>query len=368
MAQWLDRVKFGNGKNGSPAVSGTINTYATCTGTATQSVLTTALSASDGDVIMIHQSQGTGAGQWEINVVSSDAGATLNLYYPLAYTYATGAQAVLVPQYTGGTLSGAVTCTAWAGSSGGIIALMSSGDLTISGSLSAHTSGFVGGAGGANAANGKRGEGINGAAGTDSQAASGNAAGGGLYGTDGRWAGGGGGGGNGAAGSDGATNAGNTKGTGGAAAGVAGLTTMVFGGGGGGGGGGTGGNTGTGGNGGTGGGIIVVIAKTLVYSGTLSNYGSGGANGSGGRRGGGGGGGGGSVLIKSQIATLGSALLNAAAGSGGTGESAGTTGGGAGGTGRIHLDYKTSYTGTTTPTLDVTNDLTLTSQVYTSMI
>ena len=56
MAQWLDRVKFGSGKNGSPAVSGVINTYATCTGTATQSSLTTVLSAVADDVILIHQS------------------------------------------------------------------------------------------------------------------------------------------------------------------------------------------------------------------------------------------------------------------------------------------------------------------------
>jgi len=98
MSQWLDYVKFGSGKNGSPAVSGVINTYATCTGTATQLSLTTALSASAGNVILIHQSQGTGAGQWEINYVLADAGATLTLAYPLAYTYGTGAQ---LPQPTG---------------------------------------------------------------------------------------------------------------------------------------------------------------------------------------------------------------------------------------------------------------------------
>ena len=69
-------IGFGNGHDGSPAVSGTKNTYASCTGTATQSSLTTALSASDGDVILIHQTYRTGAGQWELNQVKADAGAT----------------------------------------------------------------------------------------------------------------------------------------------------------------------------------------------------------------------------------------------------------------------------------------------------
>ena len=112
MAQIISFSKFGSGKNGSPAVSGTINTYASCTGTATQTSLTTTLAASGGDIILIHQSQGTEVGQWELNYVLADVGATLTLGLPLAYTYGTGAQAVLVPQYTGGTLSGAVTGTA----------------------------------------------------------------------------------------------------------------------------------------------------------------------------------------------------------------------------------------------------------------
>jgi len=39
--------------------------------------------------------------------------------------------------------------------------------------------------------------------------------------------------------------------------------------------------------------------------------------------------------------------------------SGGGGGGGGGGVGRIHLDYKTSYSGTTSPTLDARQDLTL---------
>jgi len=60
----------------------------------------------------------------------------------------------------------------------------------------------------------------------------------------------------------------------------------------------------------------------------------------------GGSGAGGSILLKAQTATLGTAQITAA---GGAGNNPGSIG-------RIHLDYYTSYTGTTTPTLDATQD------------
>ena len=72
--------------------------------------------------------------------------------------------------------------------------------------------------------------------------------------------------------------------------------------------------------------------------------------------GGGGGGAGGSALIKAQTVAFGSALVTAAAGTGGGTQS----GGGNGSVGRIHLDYLTSYTGTTNPTLDARLDTSLT--------
>lgn len=345
MAQWLDRVKFGSGKNGSPAVSGTINSYATCTGTATQTSLTTALSASLGDVILIHQSQGTGAGQWEINYVLADAGATLTLAYPLAYTYGTGAQAVLVPQYTGGTLSGTVTATAWNGSIGGIIALMSNGALTISGTLSGNAIGFRGG--NTSTVNGQSGYYGEGHTGAPAYASNGNANGngGGAFYWGGWRAGGGG---NGSAGGS----AGSA--TGGSTAGSASLVTGVFGGGGGGG---YKGSSGNNGNGGTGGGFIFIFSKTIDTSSATINLNGGNgvdleqdsAAGSGG-----------SCLIKCQVGTLGTNKITS---SGGTSPESG-----AGGSGRIHIDYLTSYTGTTNPSIDATQDTNLTSQVYYGMI
>jgi hypothetical protein len=364
MAQWLDRIKFGNGHDGSPAVSGTINSYATCTGTVTQTSLTTTLSASAGDVILIHQSQGTGAGQWEINYVLADAGATLTLAYPLAYTYGTGAQVVLVPQYTGGTLSGAVTGTSWNGSVGGIIALMSNGDLTVSGTLSVNYLGFRGasGVGVGSGIDGKQGEGY----GSSTYNATSynynyNGGGGGDYQIN--QAGGGGGGGNGTAGSTAPNSTNAIEGIGGIAAGNADLTSIVFGGGGGSA---CTGNDGNGqsGPGGTGGGAIFIFGKNITVSGSITSNGS---NGSGQiyASGGSGGGAGGSIIIKCQGATIGTNKILASAGAGGT---TGQGYGGDGAVGRIHVDYSDTVSGTTTPTLDSTQDTTLKVQPFGGMI
>lgn len=360
MAQWLDTVRFGNGKNGSPAVSGTINTYATCTGTATQSSLTTTLSASEGDVILIHQTQGTGAGQWELNYVITDAGSTLTLAYPLAYTYGTGAQCVLVPQYTGGTLSGSVTSQDWDGSTGGIVALMSNGDLTISGSITS-SGGYRGGSSHSPNISGTTGENSTGGLDTTQTAALGQAGGGGNVSVDNQRKGGGGGG-YGTSGSNGGVQGSGGAGIGGGTAGSANNTTIFFGGGGGSGSGEVGTSGGT--AGGKGGGAILIIAKNLTVSGSLNVNGTNGVSNT--DCGAGGGGAGGAVLIKTQVGTLGSSLITANAGAGGDGNY--TSDGGAGGVGRIHIDYYTSYTGTTTPTIDASQDTNLKSVIYTSMI
>lgn len=355
MSQWLDRIKYGSGKNGSPAVSGTINTYAACTGTATQTSLTTALGAVAGDVILIHQSQGTGAGQWELNYVLADAGATLSLAYPLAYTYGTGAQAVLVPQYTGGTLSGAVTGTSWNGTVGGIIALMSNGDLTISGSITSKD-GFRGGSDAAQQNQAWSGEGTTGAT-AQQYIPRGNGGGGGKANSSSNSVGCGGGGGNGTAGATGGGVGSYTPGQGGPVAGAAALTTMVFGGAGGGSG---VDQNGPGGYGGKGGGIVVIFAKNITVSGNVYLDGTNGVT----AVGGGGGGAGGSCLIKCQSATLGTTKITAAGGIGGQDRG----NGGNGGVGRIHIDYADTYTGTTTPTIDATQVTTLKSQIYGSMV
>ena len=100
--------------------------------------------------------------------------------------------------------------------------------------------------------------------------------------------------------------------------------------------------------GGSGGGIVYILCKTLSITGFIKAHGSDGQVG-GDNHGGGGGGAGGSVLLKVQTATLGTTLVLARGGGGG-----GVTGneGGAGSDGRVHIDYATSFTGTTNPTLN----------------
>jgi hypothetical protein len=362
MAQFLT---WGNAHDGSPAVTGTINTYATCTGTSGQSSLTTALSAGLGDMILIHQTYGTGAGQWELNHVLADAGATLTLGLPLAYTYGTGAQAVLVPQYTGGTLSGTVTATAWNGSVGGITALVCSGDLTISGTVGASSAGSRGGTGdtagntfsycGDSYAKNM----------AKQQEANGTGGGGGYNGGGGGGEGAGGGGGHSTAGNDGYGLA-NRRGLAGSTIGVGELTSAFFGGGGGAGGGGT---AGAGKAGGAGGGFVLVVSRGVTISGTVT---ANGANGTNGTKVGidylesGGGGAGGSVLVKSQIAVLGTSKITVNAGAGGTGVD--NHNGGAGGVGRIRCDYYNSVSGSTNPTLSSAQDTNLKSPIYGGML
>ena len=362
MAQWLN---WGDGHSGSPnAISGTVNTYATCTGTAGQTVLTTTLSASAGDQILIHQTQhASAAGTWEIVKVSSDAGATLNLYTALVNSYSTGAQAVLIPQYTGGTISGAVTGTAWNGTVGGIIALMSNGDLIISGSISSigsdGKSGVSGGALSPDNGGGFRGgwcdDGVNSTGlqgespiGAGAQSSNANGSGGGAGGGNANFNAGGGGG-NGAAGAA-ATGSGATNGAGGGTAGNAELTNIVFGGGGGGATGVASSNQCSGANGG---GIVFIIAKNTTITGTLNV--NGGGHNLNNYRVIGGGGAGGSVLIKTQNAVLGTNKITASGGvTTDDGEQSGD-----GGVGRIRCDYFTSVSGSTTPTLSSAQDLTL---------
>lgn len=351
MTQWIN---WGKGTAGSPnAISEVINTYATCTGTATQTSLTTALSASAGDQILIHQTKHASAyGVWEIAEVVSDDGATLTLKTALANSYSTGAQAVLIPQYTGGDISGAVTATAWDGSVGGIVALMSNGDLTISGSISANTSGFIGGTG----TTGGDATGLQGKSPT-SDGARNNAAnrmsgGGGT--NNGSTKSGGGGGSYATQGTQGQSLTGTTGGQPGATGGIADLTTLQFGGSGG-----QGGVYTTNSIGGTSGGIILIFAKNITITGSLtSNGGNGLPTTAGNNCGRGGGAAGGSILIKTQVATLGTNKLTVAGGIGGTGETNQGTGGN-GGVGRIRCDYFTSVSGSTTPTLSSAQDLTL---------
>jgi hypothetical protein len=363
-SSWTE--KYGNGSDG----AGSINTSTfgeaneTFTGTATQSTGTAGgTSISDNDLVLIHQTQGTNADadpNWEFNKVVSGGGTTgLIFKYALTRTYSTGAQILKLKQYSALTVNTGQTwsTSAWNGSKGGLLAFLCNGTTTITGNIAGTGRGFdPGGTVSAGLGEGCQGAGTTGPASTSGNtAANGNGGGGGGGGGGNKPGAAGGGGGNATAGATGEANE-EAGGTGGEAKGNAGLTIMVPGGGGGGGAG--DGTTYYGQSGGTGGGMVIIITKILTITGTIATGGNGGTSASDDRAGGGGGGAGGSVLLKFQTGTLGSSLITAAAGAGSGG--AGRDGGG-GSVGRIHADYLTSFTGTTTPTLDSTQDTTLAS-------
>lgn len=369
---------FGDASDGNLTISSdTVDAPkdATCTGTISTQSLSFASSSGtfvNGEVIFIHQSQGTGAGTWmrnKITGVSGTTSGTLTLETPLNATYSTGAQVLVMKQYNNVTIDSTKTLTAksWDGSKGGILAFLISGTLTNNGTIANNgvIGSFVtsssGGAGGTNTVGG----GFRGGAGHMDNSGvfsvanagegtvqapiaintpNGNGGGGASQTSGGRTFGGGGG--NGVVGTGGiASGVSGTVGSGGNTAGSIDLTTMVFGGGGGGATKDSGG-TNKAGDGGSGGGIIFLTATTITNAGGISCNGGGvletfdaiagcGA--------------GGSVLLKVQNATLGSGLITA---NGGTN----STGGGNGGAGRVHIDFYTAYTGTSTPTIDATQD------------
>lgn len=143
---------FGNGQDGALTISGNITDTpidSACSGTSGS----TSLSANNanfapGQAILIHQSQGVGAGQYERNVIQSYAPGTITLQNPLEYTYSTGAQVLVLKQYTNVTISSGATWTAkaWNGTTGGILAFLYNGTLSGSGRISADSCGFRGSA------------------------------------------------------------------------------------------------------------------------------------------------------------------------------------------------------------------------------
>jgi len=328
------RHGFGDGSKGS---SYAVPANQSCAGTSGTKTITVTDSTGflNGDLVLIHQTRGTGAGNWQLNKLITGAGtATFTMESTLTHTYtrsgASQAQVIELNQYKDMT-TGSFSIPAWDQSKGGIVAFFDKGTTTVDGTITGSGKGYYGKGGGAGLGNkGAQGEGDPGAGSNGSTSRNGSGAGGGSNegSVDTPYYGGGGG--NGGAGSNGN---GSSPGQGGNAVGNAALTSVFFGGGG-------GGASCNGGNAhGDGGGMIFIFSKDLVITGSIANIGTGGTGSYSG-------GAGGSVLIKAETATLGSGLIT------GTGISGG-------GTGRIHLDYSKSYTGTTTPAIDVTLDTTI---------
>ncbi len=351
---------FGDGTDGALTISGNTTQApkdATCTGTTGTTSLSYASASGTfvtGEKILIHQTQGTGAGTWQrntINGVSGTTSGTLTLETPLTATYGTGAQVIQLKQYSSVTVNSSVTWTAkaWTGSVGGILAFLCSGTITINGTISASERGFYQSSSTSSGNNYLQGDSATGVGGY-SYSANGTGGGGGdkEHGSQ-VWAGGGGGG-HSTGGGNGQAHNGGSVGVGGGTGGTADLTTMIFGG--------AGGHYQ--GSYSTSGGIVYASGATITMGASgLINVNGGNSAAVGGGSSSGGGSAGGSCLLNAQTATLGTNRITAAGGVGGASEYG--TIGGAGGIGRIHVNYYTSISGTASPTIDSTQDNTLVS-------
>ena len=364
---------FGNGQDGELIVTSNVTQApidSACVGTAGAYVLNASnASFAPGQVIVIWQTQGTNAGQEERNVIAGYNGSQITLQTPLQGTYTTGAQVIVIPQYTSGTIN--ATCTwsakAWNGTTGGRLVGLFTSTFTNNGTVLGDGLGFRGGVT-QGSYQGATGEGSVGASlqppanqNYDAYTLDNpNGSGGGGGSTDvNQLYSGAGGGGNGTQGTNGLSiNGGVNLAIGGLALGTADLTAMSPGGGGGGGSLVSASGTNTGGNGGA---CIDINAVTITGTGLFSSNGTNAITSTSAKNSGSGGGAGGSIRLKTQIATMTDLTCSAEGGEGSAGVGAGTNAnGGSGGQGIIAISYLTSYAdGTETPTPTYIQDNTL---------
>jgi len=293
-----------------------------CTGTSgTKSLSATNASFAAGDLIFIHQTQGTGAGNREFNIISSYSAGTITTMYNLSNTYNSGAQVLVVKLWRGYKIntSQQLTQKGWNGTVGGITVIVSSGIVDISGTLFIQSTGFRGGQGNNNSNTfAYYGEGHTGpSASIGAATANGNGGGAGRVGSGGPSASGGG---NGAVG--GGAN-------GGAAVGSADMSTIFLGGGGGG----TGMDSPSNNNGHAGSGICIIFAPLIIVTGAITGNGPTSYVNAGG-------GAGASIWLCGDEVSVGSSLVKAAGGTGGNNP---------GGNGRIRVEA-----GSLTGTFDIT--------------
>ncbi len=316
----------------------------------------------DGDKLMLINLMGTSGdiadvGNFEVLTVSgSPSGNSITTIETISKSYdgvTFSNQKIIcqrIPQWTTVSVNsdGDLTCSAWNGSSGGVLAFYSNSSVTLAsgGKIHADGKGYRGASHytGAYPSTGTCGEGRAGGLDTQNTAAN-DSGGGGGYTNGSGWQGGGGGGGHGFTGSDGTiVGGGALPGIGGTVAGTTSLSQMVFGGGGGHGGLSANG-TSTPSGGGNGGGIVYINTlsiDTLTNNGLIQSEGEGGIEQpKSGDMSGSGGGAGGSIFIKSPTLLLGANDLIATGGVGSNPNGGAGGVGGTGGDGRIRLEYQT---------------------------
>jgi hypothetical protein len=318
-----------------------------------------------GDEVLVIQMQGTGAGNYEFGMISSIGSGRLVLEENLEHSYNVGgdskAQVLRVPQYWNVEIDGNLTCHAWNGATGGIVAFLASGQVTVNGSINVDAKGFRGGmpyrGGDDDAVTGQSGESQVGPKldwihtwGGEVPSPPGSANGGGGAGGAGRrgpdTAGGGGGGSYGSRGTDGQDFSGCAGGVAGTTYGTADLSRVYLGAGAGGGGRAKDPPDPGHGDGGNGGGIVLLRSRLLQTPGSILSRGGNGTRESA-ICGAGGGGSGGSILLIASRAELGA---NRVIGVGGQGAHNSNSGdGGDGGVGRIRVEYCDTLSGSTNP-------------------
>lgn len=362
---------FGDGSAGALTISANTTqslTDSACTAAASsRTINATNGSFAAGQVILVYQTQGTNYGQYERNTIQSYTAGTITTGTPLLGSYGTGAQVIVIPQYSSVTVNSGITWTAkaWTGTVGGTLLYLSIGGTACNGTINAQARGFrVGQSASAGEHGGQQGEGVLGT-GSESTSPNGTGGGGGGVKLGGDRKGGGGGGSHATAGTIG--NAGQSDpgaavgGTGATLfSGTTDLTSATYGGGG-----------GQGGYGttpaltaGDGGGFVFIssVSFTMGGSGLINANGENGSNSSD-AQGANGGGAGGSVRLNVQTANIGTNQITVAGGTGGTTANPEEGAGGAGGIGRISISYLTSLTGTTTPTANNVQDNSLVTNV-----
>lgn len=335
--------KYGRGLDGALTVSADAThsrASAGCAGTVSTKTLTldSASSFANDDLVLIHQTRGTDAGKWELNrIVSGGGSTTLTLESDLEITYvdsgADQAQVIELKEYTSVTIDAGKTLSApqWDGSKDGILAFLCNGSTVINGTLSAAIKGFAGGSGGGDGA-AWAGEGT-GAASAQNVTNPAGSGGGSQHVSS--------------AGGGHASTMSGPESTEGTSVGTANGVNLNLGAGGGG----TAENSSSG-AGGRGGGIVAVFSKIFTVNPSTGAVIVTGGNGVNATRGGSGGAAG-AILVKCQVGSLGTTLMTATHGNQGTGTTGNSTNGS---DGRIHVDYGSTLSGTTSPTLDSSQD------------
>ena len=322
--------------------------------------LTAPTGFSVGQMVFLHQTQGAGAGSWEVRQIVALAGGAATVEAPLTAAYSSAganrAQAVVMPQYSTVAINGAtLVAPAWDGNTGGILAFAARDSVRVmGGGIVMSERGFRGHPRvSSNYRPGEQGEGTLGF-GVQNTAANGNGGGGGGR-TDCEccWAGGGGGGGHAAGGLGGSAGGAVCQpgGNAGLAVGSGAQSPMFFGGAGANGG---ADEDGYGSAGANGGGIIYIASPAL----SVESPGAIRANGQTGQNeynfagcgsGGGGGGAGGAVYLRVASVNLGASLVTASGGVGGNDPGNCGTAGGDGSVGRITVRGSSTTSGTTAP-------------------